>query len=89
MTELLEEGWEIAGRTAHRSLHAAMATATWMRSQKRMAGWDYTAATLADGTHRVLRRRTDGRPPRSASPGADARPAPTHHLARLLRRSRR
>ena len=75
--------WELSGTTQHVSLAAAEATANWLRSIGRLAGWEFTAATLADGTHRVLRRRANDRtggPERSPGPAAR-----THRTSQLTR----
>jgi hypothetical protein len=52
------DGWEVSpsGRP-HKTFKAARATAVWLSSQRSKQAWEYQAATLEDGTHRVFRRR--------------------------------
>jgi hypothetical protein len=59
-----DQDWEVSGSTAHRSLAAATGVAKWLASQKQNRGWEFAATTLADGSHRVIKRRRD----RVASP---------------------
>lgn len=55
---LAVDGWELspAGRP-HKTFSAARATAVWLSGQAKRQAWEYRAATLADGTFRVVRRR--------------------------------
>lgn len=55
------DDWEISGTTLHRSLAAAQGTAIWLGSMERLSGWEFIARTMEDGSHRVLKRRVEGR----------------------------
>jgi hypothetical protein len=51
------DGWELPARgRAHKSFKAARATATWLDGQKKFEHLEFSAVTLSDGTHRVIRR---------------------------------
>jgi hypothetical protein len=49
------DGWEAVG-AGHPSLASAEGTVKWLESMKRRSEFEYSAATLEDGSHRVLRR---------------------------------
>ena len=76
------DGWELSGEKCHPSLAAAGRVAIWLGTIERLAGWEFTATTLENGSHRVLRRRADGRPTGAGGPGRTAARTPRPHPER-------